>query len=263
MMITMFRYFLLFLVLFFPAESLRAEAAYGQTEDHRHCWPSVEADSDSEVSVMVLDERPYIVSGDKLKTFVGLSRSQYGIPYDIHTVSNGPLARDLEQALVNGLLNSGILASVVGSRGEFNAKGGGDIRKLLILTLKEWKSDRYRQTSFEYDISVVIYNQKGMVLGTNSLKDKKDFPSGVDGGRATLTELLGGGGIEKAWSGGTDTDTDQIVQKNENQAISEHKSKQASNGLYADLNELKELLDNGILTQQEFDEQKRKILSRE
>src|SRR5882672_8350645 len=41
----------------------------------------------------VLDARPDVLSGDRKETFVGLSRSLYGIPYPAYTKSKQPLAR--------------------------------------------------------------------------------------------------------------------------------------------------------------------------
>lgn len=46
-------------------------------------------------ALAVLDARPDVVNGERKETFIGFTRSLYGIPYPAHTASRKPLAQDL------------------------------------------------------------------------------------------------------------------------------------------------------------------------
>jgi hypothetical protein len=51
----------------------------------------------------VQDLRSYVISGDKGEDFAGLARSGYGIPYDIGTESNRPLAQEMADVIAGAL----------------------------------------------------------------------------------------------------------------------------------------------------------------
>lgn len=240
------------------SETVLAERAYGQTGDYRNCWPALDVETNSDVSVMVLDQRAFVLTGDKQDAFVGLSRSRWGIPYDIYTSSGSPLARDLEEAIVNGFNNAALSASAVTSTDEFSQQEDAELNKLLVVTLTQWKSDTYKQTSFEFDVSAVVYDIKGRVLGSNRTKGKKEYSSGVDGGRDALTLLLTELSIEQALANGEVQDEAM----EEPSIATERVLLQPSNDMYSELRELKSLLDEGILTQEEFDMEKKKVLER-
>lgn len=61
----------------------------------------------------VQDLRSYVVYGDKDEDFAGLARSGYGIPYDIGTESNRPLAQEMADVIVAGLRNSRATVKIV------------------------------------------------------------------------------------------------------------------------------------------------------
>ena len=56
----------------------------------------------------VQDLRSYVVSGDKGEDFAGLARSGYGIPYDIGTESNRPLAQEIADMIATALRSSAV-----------------------------------------------------------------------------------------------------------------------------------------------------------
>ena len=59
------------------------------------------------------DVRPYVLSGNKNNTFVGLMRSMTGIPYPIKTESGNPLADDFGILVTNSLNAKGLNAEFV------------------------------------------------------------------------------------------------------------------------------------------------------
>ncbi len=51
-------------------------------------------EKDIPILILMHDIRPYVLSGDKKTSFVGLTRSLYGIPYATNTLSGKSLAVD-------------------------------------------------------------------------------------------------------------------------------------------------------------------------
>jgi hypothetical protein len=58
------------------------------------------------MALAVLDARPDVVNGERKETFIGLTRSLYGIPFQYHTRSKKPFAQDLSD-LVSRALKQG------------------------------------------------------------------------------------------------------------------------------------------------------------
>src|SRR5690242_3178272 len=65
------------------------------------------------LAIAVLDSRPDVVSGDRKETFIGLTRSLYGIPYPVQTPSKKPFATELANLAAKGLKSGGTPPQVV------------------------------------------------------------------------------------------------------------------------------------------------------
>ena len=106
----------------------------------------------------VQDLRSYVVSGDKGEDFAGLARSGYGIPYDIGTESNRPLAQEMADVIAAALRGSGATVKTVkllpkmGRTEVIRAMTGAGTDKSLLLSMREWKTDTYGATGLEYDL---------------------------------------------------------------------------------------------------------------
>lgn len=168
---------------------------HGRKESVQSAWPAVAGYTSFGVEVAVTDQRPYVLSGSKQPAFVGLSRGGFGNPFDVMTESGQPLAQDVQTAVQRGLSNAGINASA--ASGDTRRAAGASSR-LLLLILKEWKSDTYTTTGFAYDFSAEVYDAGGKLLGSQNVRGSRNTTSGVDGGRQALTELLGSKSISAA-----------------------------------------------------------------
>jgi hypothetical protein len=135
----------------------------------------------------------------------------------------------------------------------------GNPDKLLLLTLKDWESDTYVGTELRYDAEMQALGRGGNLLASKTIKGTDQLgsgfwnPQGVAQEKAPLTfkkkmEELYEGDIAKALS----QIGDERVTKEE-----------AGGDKYAKLASLKKLLDDGTLTQAEFEAEKGKILSAE
>lgn len=124
------------------------------------------------VAVAALDQRPYVVSGEKPATFVGLSRGGFGNPFDVNTQSGNPLATDISTAIVNSMKDKGVNARAVQLKaGTLDAQATNELRaagaqRSVLLTLREWKGDTMMNVGFRYDMDLRVLDQSGKVLAT-------------------------------------------------------------------------------------------------
>lgn len=161
--------------------------AAGNTYDYRSALLGLPLAGSADVEVEVVDKRPYVLSGDKTPSFVGLQRGGYGNPFDVKTTSGEPLAADMEVALSSILTEKGY--NVVDSSGQ---------RRLQIV-LNEWKSDVMLRLRVIYDIAVNIFDAEGELLASNAIDGEAVTGGGYQGANSAnaastfevkVTELL-------------------------------------------------------------------------
>jgi hypothetical protein len=128
------------------------------------------------VAVGVQDARPYVTSGGKRESFVGLMRGGFGNPFDVTTQSGGPLAVEMRDAIVRALKARGVTAEaavIQVSDSPASAKRKLEqtkARRLALVAMKEWKSDSMMSTDLHYDVTLTIFDESGNQLATNSIK---------------------------------------------------------------------------------------------
>ena len=144
--------------------------------------------SDQSLFVIVIDKRPYVLSGNKRNTFTGLLRSLYGIPYPTYTESGNPLSVDL-----SGLLERSLQPSADETSKSLALDPNENIRKsitenaqpkdkVLVFSFTEWKADisGVGNGLFHYDIVLDVRDDDGNLLartvqtGKEVFKVKKD-----------------------------------------------------------------------------------------
>ncbi len=125
------------------------------------------------IAVAVLDARPDVVSGDRKETFIGFTRSLYGIPYPAHTRSKKPFAQDLANLVDRALKSGGAQArSVVTSpykqrEGAIQALQASGAERLVLIEIRDWWSDTLIHTDLHYDLALTVLNSLGQELGSN------------------------------------------------------------------------------------------------
>src|SRR4051812_18081252 len=88
--------------------------AVGQTYKYSDAPMSLEGVSSAgAVAIAVQDARPYVISGNKAPTFVGLQRGGFGNPFDVNTQSGGPLANEIRDAIARALKARGVSVTPV------------------------------------------------------------------------------------------------------------------------------------------------------
>ena len=148
----------------------------------RHRYADVTADlratGTEHVVVAAVDNRPYIVSGEKEKSFVGLMRSGAGIPFDVHTDGKKPFAQELADAACRSLTRSKFRCSseVLPPRDSDAALTQALVRqnssKALLFTITQWKIDTYAGTALWYEIQLAVRDRNGRTVATSAVQGK-------------------------------------------------------------------------------------------
>jgi hypothetical protein len=161
-----------------------------------------------------MDSRPDVVSGERKETFIGLTRSLYGIPYPAHTASKKPFAAELANLAAKGLKSGGTPPQVVtvspyyGRQRAIEALKSTSADRLVLIEIRDWWSDTLIHTDLNYDLSLTVLNSGGEELGTTTLVGhdsvgKRERPERRDVPTATndiLTTLFGAKPIVDAFA---------------------------------------------------------------
>lgn len=124
--------------------------------------------------LLVRDLRPYILNGEKTPDFVGLQRGGFGNPFDVTTVSGKPMATEMTAAITDGLVNSGY--RVVDVYGEqdmdslISRAASEDASRIVVLRVREWKSDIMMSITMHCDMTLSIYQADGTLLAESSAR---------------------------------------------------------------------------------------------
>lgn len=169
------RWMTLFCVLLGVA--LLGGCAFGRTYSYSDVPIAMQAISSSgSVTVAVVDDRPYVLSGGKPDRFVGLMRGGFGNPFDVNTQSGGPLAEEVRDAIVKSLKARGISGTPVAIPSGTSVAAAK--RKLLetkprrgvLVDLREWKSDSMINTDLHYDVTLTVFDDRGNETATSTIK---------------------------------------------------------------------------------------------
>lgn len=125
------------------------------------------------LAIAVLDSRPDVVSGKRNETFIGLSRSLYGIPYPVN--AKKPFATELENIATRALklgrtpAKEVTVAPYYGRPRAIEELKSTSAGRLLLIEIRDWWSDALIHTDLNYDLSLTVLNTQGQELGSTSL----------------------------------------------------------------------------------------------
>ncbi len=108
--------------------------------------------------VMVNDDRPFIVDGNKPPSYIGHFRAGFGNTWGVTTYKDEPLAEKMRKDLTSDLQAMGL--SVQGGSG-----------RVVDVSIVDWNFDSYQNARFWYDIRVKVM-QGETVIAENHLKDE-------------------------------------------------------------------------------------------
>lgn len=159
--------------------------AAGNQYDYKSSTVSLPLSGAGEVGVAVIDNRPYVLDGDKSPDYVGKQRGGFGNPFDVRTASGGALTQDMSASLQDALRRSGydVKAMQIASNDPDAIKAAAaatGVAKNLVLTVTEWQTDIYMSITLKFDLLLEVITQSGDTIASNSMQGE---------------EVVGGGGM--------------------------------------------------------------------
>jgi hypothetical protein len=97
------------------------------------------------------------------------------------TRSGKSLADDFRRAIVSALQNKGVSVTEVEIQPSFSRSRAREAlvrtgaEKLILLTLREWKSDTYNRTALTYDVELTVLDSVGSMLAKTTLKGRDNL----------------------------------------------------------------------------------------
>jgi len=157
-----------------------AGCAVGNQYNYREADIKLPVTGEGQLGLAVLDNRPYVLNGDKEANFVGLQRGGFGNPFNVTTSSGNPLAEDFYTLLATELASNGFevidlhLSSLDGKlvADAISSFGG---RRSVVLTVSEWKTDAYMNFGLNYDLGLQIFDQNGELLAEKNSSGHDDL----------------------------------------------------------------------------------------
>lgn len=144
--------------------------AVGNKYAYHQVTPELKANTGHSVAVAAQDQRSYVQNGEKQPDFVGLQRGGFGNPFNVSTASGKPLAEDMAAAIVRSLKDKGVktVSVQVNPTDDMNAVitalNNANAQRLILLSLKHWKSDTYNNVGLAYDLVLQVFDAKGNQL---------------------------------------------------------------------------------------------------
>ena len=177
--ICMYSMLLAFIVLF------ASGCAVGNKHRYHDVIANVNVSDSIGAGIATHDQREYVISGKKNPNFVGLSRGGYGNTFDVGTVSGRNLADDMTEAITSSLSKKGYKAIpvIVSYSDDQNAVleklKATEARRLILLTLHEWKSDTYTNTALIFNLTLKVFDQSGQVLADKQIQGRDNLKGSV------------------------------------------------------------------------------------
>lgn len=262
------RVFLLALMSIFSASSL----AFGESPLQERT-PELTYAINGSVLMTVVDNRPFVLSGDKPDTCEGIRRNAYGMPFNFTKLRDDketPYTKRIEEIVSAGLTKAGATVAIVPTpNGTSSSDAIGKIKsgsaelKLVINVLDSRVDAGIARWSYFYDYELNVIDGAGAVvlvkrftgedvdfqraiLKAGKDKDKTySFPTVLDIEYGIkFSQMLGNGEVRAALGGVVKSATDSPAHVSNADRLSE----------------LKKLLDQGLITDQDFERKKAEIL---
>jgi len=169
-----FRYGIIFLTTFLVG------CAVGNTYDYSQANINLAVTGHSDLGLAVIDERPYVLSGDKKPDFIGLQRGGFGNPFNVSTESGRALAVEMAEAMTSELEDNGfkvfdLHVSESGSKIVASAIHEAAKTRNVILIVHEWKTDAMMSFGLTYDLRLKVMDESANLLAeaeTSGIKEK-------------------------------------------------------------------------------------------
>jgi hypothetical protein len=151
----------------------------------------LQGSSSSVIAVGVLDERAYVLSGKKAAKYIGEFELSMGGPYDAFTNSKQPMAHEFTKKLPLLLgakfpqIKPVNLAIGLSKQEAVDKLLESGANKVILITLKEWKSHTAIDTSLWFDAQLETFNEKKQLLAYKRTQGHDTFGGAAIAGPIT------------------------------------------------------------------------------
>lgn len=148
------------------------------------------------VALAVIDRRRAVTTGERNPKFVGTYRRDSAHASPVSTASGEPFAKDVSTVVANALKRSGYpVQTIAVAPGTSEAKAFAELAKtgashLVVLVIRKWSGETFRNTALTYDLALVVQNPEGALLGQSSLKGSDQLAPDVDDPSAAAEQAL-------------------------------------------------------------------------
>jgi hypothetical protein len=155
--------------------------AFGRSVDYQAPIELSIQGNSTQLALAVLDHRPYVVSGEKGPSFVGLQRSGYGIPFNVNTASGQPLADDFSNSIAGALSAKGFkvteiaLPATTSTDEAISPLVGSNSSRALLLEVSEWKTDTASRAALYYALALSVFDERGNRIAHKELSGRDNL----------------------------------------------------------------------------------------
>ncbi len=157
--------------------------AIGNQYDYRRVNIALPLTGSGELGVAVVDNRQYVLNGDKPADFVGLQRGGFANPFNVTTASGNSLTQDMSVSLQKGLRDSGydvteLRIGTADPREVASAVAEGGIPRNAVLIVTEWKTDIYMNMKLSFDLLLQVVTAQGETIASNQMQGEEKLTGG-------------------------------------------------------------------------------------
>ena len=151
--------------------------SFKPTIDYKDLLIKLNYKGSGNIVLAVQDKRKYIISREKKPEYIGYFRhDNVGRRDDVTTPNKNPLSDELSLVIAESLKRAGydvnevkaLLSEtdkdLIEKMKQFHAN------RLVILTLNEWIGETFLEVFFNYDIRLIIMNEKGETIGAANIQ---------------------------------------------------------------------------------------------
>lgn len=160
-----------------------AGCAVGNQYDYRAASVSLPLAGSGELGIAVIDNRSYVLDGEKEADFIGLQRGGFNNPFDVTTASGNSLTQDMSESLEIALRNSGytvtgLQIASAESAAITSAVAESGMARNIVLTVKDWKTDIYMNMTLHFDLLLEVVTKQGDTIASNHMQGEETVSGG-------------------------------------------------------------------------------------
>jgi hypothetical protein len=150
--------------------------AFGNKHPYHEVVISSQIKSNNPIAIAVHDQRYYEVNASKSATFIGSIRSGVGIPYDITTKSDKPLAEDFLGIIKQSMESAGNkIITIPTHSGLSKEEVLSELAKTqafrrIYIDIREWKTDTYMKADLYCLMHLYVFGQNNEIIAETSVK---------------------------------------------------------------------------------------------